>query len=326
VTEDECAAINALLLGQFLQTPRPKPREIVLDFDPSVDPTHGQQEFAYFNGHSGTYCYLPLFVFARVAGERDQFLVSAELPESHGKETDAVLSTLSRLVVGLRKQWPGVRVIFRGDAWFATPAIYDWCEANAVPYAIAIAGNPALHRASQRWREQAAVAAKASPTASARRFGAFEYRAGDWTKHRRVVVKAEQTALGPNPRYVVVWGVPGKPRQQYQFYAGRGACENRIKELKDGIKSDRTSCCEFASNKVRLVLASVAYALLQPLRRVARQTGLGRTQVEGLRLSVIKIAARVTERVRRVVIELCSSCPSQTVWRVLARRLGIVSG
>jgi hypothetical protein len=125
---------------------------------------------------------------------------------------------------------------------------------------------------------------------------------------------------------VVVWGVPGKPRQQYQFYAGRGACENRIKELKDGIKSDRSSCCEFASNKVRLVLASVAYALLQQLRRVARQTGLGRTQVEGLRLSVIKIAARVTERVRRVVIELCSSCPSQTVWRVLARRLGIVSG
>lgn len=326
VTEDECAAINALLLDQFLKTPRPKPRAIVLDFDPSVDPTHGQQEFAFFNGHYGTYCYLPLFVFARVAGEREQFLVSAELPESHGKETDAVLSTLQRLVEGIRQRWPGMRVIFRGDAWFATPSIYDWCEANAIPYAIAIAGNPALHRASQRWREQAAVAAQASPTGSARRFGAFAYRAGDWTKHRRVVVKAEQTALGPNPRYVVVWGVPGKPRQQYHFYAGRGACENRIKELKDGIKSDRTSCCEFASNKVRLVLASVAYVLLQQLRRVARQTGLGRTQVEGLRLSVIKIAARVTERVRRVVIELCSSCPSQTVWRVLARRLGIVSG
>jgi hypothetical protein len=133
VTEDECAAINALLLDQFLKTPRPKPRQIVLDFDPSVDPTHGQQEFAFFNGHYGTYCYLPLFVFARVAGERDQFLVSAELPESHGKETDAVLATLKRLIEGIRQRWPGMRVIFRGDAWFATPAIYDWCEAFRRP-------------------------------------------------------------------------------------------------------------------------------------------------------------------------------------------------
>jgi hypothetical protein len=326
VTEAECDQINALLLDQFLKTPRPKPREIVLDFDPSVDPTHGQQEFAFFNGHYETYCYLPLFVFARAAGEGEQFLVAAQLPESHGKEIDAVLSTLSRLVEGLRKQWPGVRVIFRGDAWFATPALYEWCEANAVPYAIAIAGNPALHGLSQRWREQAAAAAQNAPTGRARRFGAFEYRAGEWTKHRLVVVKAEQTALGPNPRYVVVWGLKGKPRQLYQFYAGRGACENRIKELKEGIRSDRTSCSEFASNKVRLMLSSVAYVLMQQLRRVARQTGLSRVQVEGLRLAVIKIAARVTERVRRVVIELCSSCPSQAVWRVLARRLGIVTG
>jgi Transposase DDE domain group 1 len=324
VTETECDPINAVLLDQFLQMPRPKPREIVLDFDPSVDPTHGQQEFAFFNGHYGTYCYLPLFVFARVLGERDQFLVSAELPESHGKETEAVLTTLKRLVRGVRQRWPGVRVVFRGDAWFATPELYEWCEANAVPYAIALAGNTVLHRHSQRWRDQAARAAPASPTGSARRFGAVTYRAEGWSKPRRVIVKAEQTTLGANPRYVVVWGLTGKPRPQYQFYAGRGACENRIKELKDGIKSDRTSCCEFASNKVRLMLSSVAYVLLQQLRRVARQTGLSRAQVEGLRLAVIKIAARVTERVRRVVIELCSSCPSQAVWRVLARRLGIV--
>lgn len=326
VTEAECDALNAVLLDQFLTTSRPKPREIVLDFDLTVDPTHGQQEFAFFNGHYGTYCYLPLFVFARVAGEGEQFLVSAELPESHGKETEVYLATLKRLVDGMRQRWPGVRVIFRGDAWFATPAIYEWCEAHAVPYAIAIAGNPALHRLSQRWREQAAAAAQASKTSSARRFGSFAYRAGDWTKPRRVIVKAEQTALGPNPRYVVVWGLPGKPRPQYQFYTGRGACENRIKELKEGVRSDRTSCCEFASNKVRLLFSSVAYLLLQHLRRVARQTGLSRTQVAGLRRAVIQIAARVRESRRRVVIELCSSCPSQGVFRVLARRMGIPTG
>jgi DDE family transposase len=324
ISEAECAKINAVLLSQFVAMPRTRPREIVLDFDLTVDPTHGQQEFAFFNGHYDTYCYLPLFVFARVPGEAEQFLVAAELPESHTKEIDTYLSTLERLVQRLRDRWPGVRVIFRADAWFATPEIYAWCERNRVPYVIGFARNAAVTRASERWRRQAEAAAGRSPTGKARRFGSFRYRAQGWKEHRSMIVKAEYTALGPNPRYLVTWGLTGSPRQIYQYYAQRGACENRIKELKEGIKSDRTSCSQFASNKVRLMLHSVAYVLLQQLRRVARQTGLTRAQVEGLRLGVIKIAARVTESVRRVKVELCSSCPSQEVWRVLARRLGIV--
>lgn len=326
ITEAECQQINGVLLAQFLDTPRTRPREIVLDFDLTVDPTHGQQEFAFFNGHYDTYCYLPLFVFARVPGEAEQFLVAAELPESHSKEIDTYLSILERLVERLRARWPGVRVIFRADAWFATPEIYSWCERHRVPYVIGFASNAALTRASERWRQQAEAAAKRSPTRKARRFGSFRYRAKEWKDRRQMIVKAEHMALGPNPRYLVTWGLTGSPRQVYQYYAQRGACENRIKELKEGIKSDRTSCSQFASNKVRLMLSSVAYVLMQQLRRVARQTGLGRAQVEGLRLAVIKIAARVTESVRRVKVEMCSSCPSQEVWRVLARRLGIASG
>ena len=136
VAEVECAAINAVLLSHFLSCPRQPPKQVVLDFDTTDDPTHGQQELALFNTHYGSTCYRPLFVFARAAGESEEFLVSAELPDGHDKNTDALLSTLARLVEGIRAKWPGVKVVFRGDAWFATPELYDWCEDHRVGYAL----------------------------------------------------------------------------------------------------------------------------------------------------------------------------------------------
>jgi Transposase DDE domain group 1 len=326
VSEAECAAMNEVLFWHFLQLPRKAPREVVLDMDASEDPTHGQQELALFNAHYGGYCYLPQFVFARVPREGEEYLVSAELPETHTKEVDILLATLQRLVEGLRARWPGVKVVFRADAWYAVPEIYDWCEDRGVAYAIGLPANPVLDRESHGWRQDAATAAANSPGGSARRFGEFPYQAETWRRQRWVVVKAEQTALGPNRRYVVTEGLRGKPRQRYQFYCGRGESENRLKEMKGSIQFDRLSCMDFASNKVRLVLYCLAYVLFQRLRRVARGTGLGRAQVERLRLALIKIAARVKASLRRVQVELCSSCPSQALWRLLARRLGVAPG
>jgi hypothetical protein len=324
VRPEECAAINQGLLDQFLEQARPVPREIVLDFDPSEDPTHGQQEFAFFHGYYGTYCYLPLFVFARVRGEGEQFLVSAELRPSKPKDVDGILLTLQRLVAALRARFPGVRLIFRGDSWFATPALYDWCEAHDVAYVIGLPGNPVLHEKSQPWREAAREAARHGKIGSARRFGEFRYQADGWSHERRVVVKAEHSALGANPRYVVTFGLETKaPRPVYRYYGQRGSCENRIKELKAGVNADRTSCHTFTANQFRLLLAAVAYVLFQGLRTLARQTGLSRAQVEQLRRGVIKIAAQVTESRRRVVIQLCRHCPTQGVWGLLARRLGL---
>lgn len=324
VRETECQTINHLLLDLFLEQERPTPREIVLDFDPSEDPTHGQQELAFYHGYYRCYCYLPLFVFARVRGESEQYLVSAQLQPSKPKDNAGILTTLKRLVAALRERFPGVRLIFRGDSWFATPALYDWCEANDVAYVIGLRGNPILQEKSQPWRAAAQAAAAKRASGGARRFGEFDYQAVSWQQARRVVVKAEHSPLGANTRYVVVSGLSGKPaRAAYRYYGQRGNCENRIKELKDGVKADRTSCHTFVANQFRLLLAAVAYVLFQALRTLARRTGLARAQVEQLRLAVIKIAAQVTERRRRVVIQLCSHCPTQGLWRRLWRRLGL---
>jgi hypothetical protein len=326
VTSAESLAINALFLDLFLEQPRNAPRELILDFDTSAFPTHGQQEFAFFNAHYDTYCYLPLFVFASVPGERQESLVSAELRPCDAKEVEGIRATLKRLVERIRKQWPKTKLIFRGDGWFATPELYEWCEQHQVGYLIGLAGNPVLHRKSERWQKQAEALAAASPTQSARRHGRFTYRAEGWNREREVIVKAEVTPLGKNPRYVVVWGVKGKPRRLYERYGHRGDCENRIKEIKEGVRADRMSCHEWEGNEFRLMLGCVAYQLFVGLRRLAKGTELKRAQVAKLRLSLVKIGARVKESLRRVTIELCSSCPSQQVFRELARRLGVVSG
>jgi hypothetical protein len=324
----ECEAINHLLLDLFLEQARPEPQEIVLDFDPSEDPTHGQQELAFYHGYYRCYCYLPLFVFARVRGEGEQYLVSAQLLPSKPKDNQAILTTLQRLVAALRARFPGVRLIFRGDSWFATPALYDWCETNDVAYVIGLRGNPILQEQSQPWRAAAQAAAQAAalngPCGSRRRFGEFDYQAVSWRQARRVVVKAEHNALGANTRYVVSFGLAAKAaRAVYRYYGQRGNCENRIKELKAGVKADRTSCHRFTANQFRLLLAALAYVLFQALRTLARRTGLARAQVEQLRLALIKIAAQVTESRRRVLIQLCRHCPSQALWQRLWRRLGL---
>lgn len=327
----ESEAINQLLLDLFLEQQRPVPQEIVLDFDPSEDPTHGQQELALFHGYYRTHCYLPLFVFARVRGEGEQYLISAELRPSKPQDMAGILATLKRLVAALRARFPGVRLIFRGDCWFATPALYDWCESNDVAYVIGLRGNPNLREQSQPWRTAAQQAAQQAAargaSGSAKRFGEFDYQATSWQQARRVVVKAEHSPLGANTRYVVVSGLAGKAaRAVYRYYGQRGNCENRIKELKAGVKADRTSCHRFTANQFRLLLAALAYVLFQALRRLARRTGLARAQVEGLRLSLLKIAAAVTESRRRVRIQLCRHCPSQALWRLLWRRLGLDTG
>jgi Transposase DDE domain group 1 len=180
ITEAEVDALNSVLLWHFLSLPRKVAKQVVLDFDPSEDPTHGQQELALFNAHYGGYCYLPLFVFASVPGEGEQYLVSAELPEGHARDEEAILVTLDRLTAALRAKWPGVKVVLRADAWFAVPGIYDWCEKHGVAYAIALPANSVLDRESAWWRESAKAAAANSKAGAARRFGEFPYQAHSW--------------------------------------------------------------------------------------------------------------------------------------------------
>jgi len=119
----------------------------------------------------------------------------------------------------------------------------------------------------------------------------------------------------------VVTNMEEDPETVYQIYRQRGDCENRIKELKDGLYLDRLSCSNFWANPLRLLLVAAAYALMQDLRLRLKSTPLARAQIESLRLQLLIIGGHVKRSVRRIVIHLAANHPWQGRWYKAARAL-----
>jgi hypothetical protein len=264
---------------------------------------HGRQEGRSFHGYYDNYCFLPLYVFC---GDE---LLTAYLRPSKIDASKHSRALLKLLVRRLRQAWPEVRITIRADSGFCRWKTMRWCDSHGVGYVLGLARNPALERLAVDWTGEAARRFK--KTAQPQRvFGSFAYAASSWDRRRRVIVKAEHTAQGPNPRFVVV-NVPGDPRELYEeVYCQRGEMENRIKEQQLDLFADRTSCHDFLANQFRLLLSSAAYVLMQSLRRTAlRGTDLERAQVGTIRLRLLKVAARVVVSARRVVFHLASSYP-----------------
>lgn len=311
------ARLAGVLVDRFIAAHEAPPEALILDFDATDDPIHGHQEGRFFHGYYDHHCYLPLYVFCG-----DELLVAYLRPADidAAKHARAVLRLLVRR---LRAAWPGVKITIRADSGFCRWRLMRWCDSNGVGYVLGVARNPALERAARDRTEHAArqFARTGQPQ---RLFGSFAYAAASWDRPRRVIVKAEHTAQGPNPRFVVT-NVPGDPQSLYDdVYCQRGEMENRIKEQQLDLFADRTSCHRFLANAFRLLLSSAAYLLMQALRRTTLAgTALAEAQVGTIRLRLLKVAARVVLSVRRVVFHLASSYPYREVFReVSARALG----
>lgn len=307
-------AMQQVLVEQFIASFAKAPEELVLDFDATDDLVHGEQEGRHFSAYYDNYCFLPLYVFC---GE--QLLVSYLRPARF----DAALHTaaiLKLLATRLRQAWPGVRIIFRGDSGFCRPLLMSWCERHHVHYVIGMQKNSRLLRDSEHWREQAARAF-AWTQEPQRFFGEFHYRAGSWPCHRRMIAKAEHNAQGANPRFVVT-NLRDVPQALYEdMYCARGEMENRIKECQLGLFADRTSCQLWWPNQFRLLLASLAYVLLERLRTIGLAgTELARAQVWILRCRLLKVGAVIVRNTRRIRFFLASGFPHQAAFRLAAQR------
>jgi len=149
---------------------------------------------------------------------------------------------------------------------------------------------------------------------AARVFRDFKYSTEEsWSRKRRVIAKAEHLKLGPNPRFVVT-SLPSRqlgPGYVYEhIYCARGEMENRIKEQQPGLFADRTSTAAMQANQLRLYFSSVAYMLMETLRRVAlKNTDMAKAQCSTIRLKLLKIGAQVQVTVRRVWFQMASGCP-----------------
>lgn len=307
--------ISEALVDQFLAAHAAPPEHLVLDFDATDDRVHGRQEGRFFHGYYDHHCFLPLYVFC---GDE---LLAAYLRPSDIDAAKHARAVLRLLVNKLRAAWPGVRITVRADSGFCRWRLMRWCDSHGIGYVLGLARNPALQRAA--CDEIARAERQFLKTGQPQRlFGTLAYAAASWDRARRVIVKAEHNAQGPNPRFVVT-NVPGEPQSLYDdVYCQRGETENRIKEQQLDLFADRTSCHRFLANQFRLLLSSAAYVLVQALRRTALAgTELARAQVGTVRLRLFKVAARVVVSARRVVFHLASSYPYREVFRAVYERL-----
>jgi hypothetical protein len=306
--------IAEVFIETFIRSYRTAPEELILDFDPTNDPVHGNQEQRFFHGYYDQYCFLPLYVFCG-----GQLLVAYLRPAN----IDGALHSraiLKLLVKRFRQQWPNVRIIFRGDSGLGRWKRMRWCDRHDVGYIIGLARNAVLEGLAKPWTERSADRF-AQTKDKQRLFGEFTYAAETWDRERRVIVKAEHLNQGPNSRFVVT-NLTGEPQKLYDdLYCQRGEAENRIKEQQLGLFADRTSCHDFVANQLRVLLSAAAYILLDTLRREAlRETELAQAQVDTIRLKLLKIGARVVCSVRRVVIHLAEGYPLKELFaRILGR-------
>ena len=312
VSRTELYRLAQVFVDQFIASYDQPPTLIVLDFDDTEDPAHGEQEQVRYDGYYGGYCFLPLHVYEGLSGR----LITTIFKAKRFSGTQ-MLAVLQRLVKHLRQAWPDTVLIVRGDSHFAYPEVMQWIEAQAhLSYVTGLTSNAVLTKLAHEVVEQA-KRAYGRDGGKVTRFHSTRYQAGTWSRSRRVVIKVEVSDQGVNTRFVVTDLEQARAKVLYrQIYCARGQAENEIKDHKRYLKSDRTSCHRFEANQFRLFLHSAAYVLLDTLRReVFKTTPWAAATMETIQLRLLKLGARVQEFTDRIKISLPSSCPVAPVLR-----------
>jgi len=316
----DTAAVDTLLVDLYIQAQPRAPKVIVLDVDATDDRIHGNQEGRFYHGYYGDYCYMPLYIYC------GEFLLGARLRPSNIDGAAGVVEELERIVRQLRRVWPEVVIVVRGDSGFCREDLMLWCAAHDVHYILGLARNDRLVAEIGPEMAQAEAEHRASGKA-ARVFKDFRYRTlSSWHCERRVVGKAEYLDKGANPRFVVT-SLPQEvldAASLYEdLYCGRGEMENRIKEQQLDLFADRTSTAQMRSNQIRVYFSAITYWLMQSLRRLGLAgTEMAQAQCGTIRLKLFKIGAHIRITARKVWISLAGSYAYPGLFAQVAANLG----
>lgn len=310
-------------IDNFLDSYRRAPKEIILDMDDTDDATHGAQQLSIFNAYYDGYCYMPLHIYEGNSGK----LVCTVLRPGRRPNGEEIAAILKRVLQRIRKRWPKTEILFRGDSHFSGPEVFDLCRnMRRTHFVLGLSSNKSL-----AWIVEDAVqnieAAYKQENEKQKVFIDFSYQAGSWSRAYRVICKIEVNEQGRNVRFVVT-DLNGKPPQRVydESYCARGRMENFIKDHKNALHSDRTSCSRFEANMFRLFLHSAAYVLMHTLREKGlRSTALAASQFDTIILRVIKIGGQVIERLSKIRIHLPTSCPVQNIYERIWRNLVCVA-
>src|SRR6516164_3176167 len=271
---DRIRILNEFLVATFIRTRPQPPPYLILDIDPTDDPAHGNQALAGYHGYYRQHQYFPLLVLDGASG----FPLAAWLRPGTAAGACGAVAALAGIVTALRRAWPGVLIVVRGDCSLACPALYEFCEAEGPLYAFGYASNAVLPR--------------------------------------RVICKVEGTPQGAQRRFVVT-NLAGHPGGIYRgFYVQRGEVpEQPFDELKNGLDLGRLSAHGFRANAYRLLLHVVAYGLVVLLREAAATVAeVATATVSTLRARLWKVGAWVERKAGRIWFHVAASWPGRALW------------
>jgi hypothetical protein len=313
--------LNDYLTDLFIRTRVAVPTEIILDVDATDDPVHGGQALSGYHGYFGQQQYFPLLVYEGHSG----FPLAAWLRPGTAHASLGAVDILRSIVQRLRRAWPAVRILVRADNGLGVPAVYEFCEGEHLSYVIGYATNAVLERATAQALDDVELYYNFYGWRWGEHVQRFEeirdYQAGTWSQPRRVVAKVEVTPHGSQRRFVVTNLTEPAAVVYRQVYVQRGAVpEQPIGEMKNGLQCDRLSACGFCANAFRLLVHTLAYAIVVLYREAAAAVPeVATASVATLRQRLWKVGAVVVTTARRVWLHVSETWPDQQVWqRVLA--------
>jgi hypothetical protein len=315
--------LNAYLVELFVRTRPQAPTEVILDIDATDDPTHGKQALSGYHGYFRQHQYFPLHVYDGASG----FPLAAWLRPGTVHASCGAVDVLRLIVQALRAAWPGVRLLVRADNGLAVPAVYDFCEQEGLEYLLGYATNPVLQRATAPALADLELYyhfyGRREP--HVQRFEEVgDYQAGSWPQPRRVVAKIEITPQGSQRRFVVS-NRAGTPAELYRdCYVQRGKVpEQPIGEMKNGLQADRLSASGFCANAFRLLVHTVAYAIVVLFREAtAGVPEVATATVSTLRQRLLKVGAVLVTGGRRLRLRVAHAWPYRAVWLRVQTAIG----
>jgi len=219
--------IAEAILDGFIASYDEAPEGIILDIDDTADATYGNQQLSLFNAYHDSYCYMPLHIYEGKSGKLITTILRPGKRPS-GKET---VSILKRLIKRLRDAWPEVGILIRGDAYYSSPLMYDFCKEHKLHYVLSITPYSSLldNARSLMAHAKELYATDQTPV---KLYGEFHYQAGSWSEPNRIIVKAEYNHQGPNTRFIVTNLKETYRKFVYETVYCGGGSRDKLIELK----------------------------------------------------------------------------------------------
>ncbi|MDP6501870.1 MAG: IS1380 family transposase [Dehalococcoidales bacterium] len=295
---------------------RTRHHRIILDMDSSKSPVYGEQEGAAYNGHFQSVCYHPLFLFNHFGDCEGALLRSGNVHSA-----DRWQQVLAPAVE--RYQRDGVCLLFRGDAAFAKPEIYEYLELKVIEYAIRLPANAILEQEIKHLLKRPEGELPEKPVIC---YHDFQYQAKSWDHPRRVVTKVEwhRGELFPRVGFIVT-NLSVQAKGVVHFYNGRGTAEQWIKEGKYALNWTRLSCHRLVANQVRLQLFVLAYNLGNFLRRLGLPEAIKDWSLRSIQVKLIKIGGRIVRHARQIVFQLAEVAVSRDLFAAILKRISRLS-